>query len=271
MLNSGPPELPRLIAASVWMKSSYGPWRISRPRAETMPAVTVPPRPNGLPIATTQSPTRAVSESPNCTAGSGLSDLTCNRATSPVSSRPSTLAFSEVLSCRVTVISSAPSITWLLVTTRPDASMMKPDPRLCMRRSGGVGWLSPRPPGLLRLRKSLKNCSNGEPGGNSGISGPWPGFPARAWAAAWVDEMFTTAGSSLAARSAKLSGAPLANAGSLGTIASGAATAKARASVAARAEGQRIRRMIESSLEVLRDMVRSAAAGNYSPVAVGAD
>ena len=31
---------------------------MSRPRAETMPAVTVPPRPNGLPTATTQSPTR---------------------------------------------------------------------------------------------------------------------------------------------------------------------------------------------------------------------
>ena len=111
MLNSGPPELPRLIAASVWMKSSYGPWRISRPRAETMPAVTVPPRPNGLPIASTQSPTLSVSESPNCTACSGLSGFTCNRAMSPVSSRPSTLAFSEVLSCSVTVISSAPSIT----------------------------------------------------------------------------------------------------------------------------------------------------------------
>ena len=31
---------------------------MSRLRAETMPAVTVPPRPNGLPIAITQSPTR---------------------------------------------------------------------------------------------------------------------------------------------------------------------------------------------------------------------
>jgi ABC-type branched-subunit amino acid transport system substrate-binding protein len=30
----------------------------SRPFAETMPAVTVPPRPNSLPTATTQSPTR---------------------------------------------------------------------------------------------------------------------------------------------------------------------------------------------------------------------
>src|SRR6266705_3524268 len=31
---------------------------MSRPRAETMPAVTVPPRPNGLPTASTQSPMR---------------------------------------------------------------------------------------------------------------------------------------------------------------------------------------------------------------------
>ncbi len=31
---------------------------MSRPRAETMPAVTVPPRPNGLPTASAQSPTR---------------------------------------------------------------------------------------------------------------------------------------------------------------------------------------------------------------------
>src|SRR5262249_31201768 len=31
---------------------------MSRPRAETIPAVTVPPRPNGLPTASTQSPMR---------------------------------------------------------------------------------------------------------------------------------------------------------------------------------------------------------------------
>jgi hypothetical protein len=31
---------------------------MSRPRADTIPAVTVPQRPNGLPTATTQSPTR---------------------------------------------------------------------------------------------------------------------------------------------------------------------------------------------------------------------
>src|SRR5882672_9911833 len=41
---------------------------MSRARAETMPAVTVPPRPKGLPIASTQSPTFMTSLSPNETA-----------------------------------------------------------------------------------------------------------------------------------------------------------------------------------------------------------
>jgi hypothetical protein len=57
MLKLGPPELPGLIGASSWKKSSNGPAPMSRPRAETMPAVTEPPRPNGLPAASTQSPT----------------------------------------------------------------------------------------------------------------------------------------------------------------------------------------------------------------------
>ena len=35
--------------------------------AEIIPEVTVPPKPNGLPIAITQSPTLALSESPNLT------------------------------------------------------------------------------------------------------------------------------------------------------------------------------------------------------------
>ena len=48
---------------------------MSRLRAETMPAVTVPPRLNGLPIAITHSPSRSLSESPNFTAISGLSGL----------------------------------------------------------------------------------------------------------------------------------------------------------------------------------------------------
>ena len=45
---------------------------MSRLRAEMMPTVTVPPRPNGLPIAITQSPMRILLELPNFTAVSFL-------------------------------------------------------------------------------------------------------------------------------------------------------------------------------------------------------
>ena len=37
----GPPLFPGFMEASVWMKSSYGPWPMTRPFALTMPAVTV--------------------------------------------------------------------------------------------------------------------------------------------------------------------------------------------------------------------------------------
>ena len=55
---------------------------MSRLRAETMPAVTEPPRLNGLPMAMTHSPSRSFSESPNFTALSGLSGLTLSSAKS---------------------------------------------------------------------------------------------------------------------------------------------------------------------------------------------
>ena len=58
--SSGPPELPGLIGASVWMTSSIekplGAW-IERPMPETMPSVAVRSRPNGLPMAIAVSPT----------------------------------------------------------------------------------------------------------------------------------------------------------------------------------------------------------------------
>ena len=60
---------------------------MSRLRAETMPAVTVPPRLNGLPIAITHSPSRSLSELPNFTDLSGLSVLTCSSARSVLVSR----------------------------------------------------------------------------------------------------------------------------------------------------------------------------------------
>ncbi len=59
-LSSGPPELPWLMAASVWMTwSIVNPFGASivRCTALTIPAVAVRVRLNGLPIATTASPT----------------------------------------------------------------------------------------------------------------------------------------------------------------------------------------------------------------------
>ena len=66
--SSGPPELPGLIAASVWITLRIGKpsgawiWRAS---AETMPVVTVRVKPKGLPMAITGSPTSACEESPS--------------------------------------------------------------------------------------------------------------------------------------------------------------------------------------------------------------
>ena len=79
---------------------SNGPAPRSRPRAETMPAVTEPPRPNGLPAASTQSPTSTWRESPNATAGSGPVACTLISATSVSSSEPMTSAGSRVPSVR---------------------------------------------------------------------------------------------------------------------------------------------------------------------------
>ena len=71
---SGPPELPGLIAASVWITLSIekplGAW-IWRCSAETMPVVTVRSSPNGLPIATTGSPTCDAWRSHPAAAGGG--------------------------------------------------------------------------------------------------------------------------------------------------------------------------------------------------------
>ena len=94
--SSGPPELPWLIAASVWIESSiaksFGEV-ICRWSALTMPLVTVSSRPNGLPIATTPSPTASFPELPSA---SGVSTdggaSTSSTARSVEASVPTTLA-----------------------------------------------------------------------------------------------------------------------------------------------------------------------------------
>src|ERR687897_507989 len=65
---SGPPELPGLIAASVWMTFSMrrplSPL-MERPSALTTPAVTLRWKPKGLPMATTSWPTTRFPASPS--------------------------------------------------------------------------------------------------------------------------------------------------------------------------------------------------------------
>jgi hypothetical protein len=61
---------------------------MSRARAETMPAVTVELRPNGLPIATIQSPTLTWSLSAQPTNGNGSSPVILSNARSVLVSRP---------------------------------------------------------------------------------------------------------------------------------------------------------------------------------------
>ena len=162
-----------------------------------MPAVTVPPRPNGLPIASTQSPTFAFVESPQLTAGNGVFGSTLRRARSVTVSRPMTSACNVVSSANVTVICSALAITWLLVTTIPDGSMMKPEPSDEARGAGGFG-----PPGApFSPKKSRKNSSSGDPGGTCASGVAFAG----AAVVAWVVEMLTTTPPSRAASCEKTS------------------------------------------------------------------
>ena len=79
--------------------------------AEIIPAVTVPPRPKGFPIASTQSPTLALLESAS---GTGLNfslDCICKTAMSLTGSVPINFALYSFLFVNLTIIPSDPWIT----------------------------------------------------------------------------------------------------------------------------------------------------------------
>ena len=85
---------------------------MSRLVAEMMPTVTLPPRPKGLPMAITQSPTRMAEELPKDTALSGSLGSTLSNARSVFGSWPRILVtFSFEPSMKLMMISSAPSMT----------------------------------------------------------------------------------------------------------------------------------------------------------------
>ena len=89
----------------------------------------MPPKPNGLPIAITQSPTLSLLESPNLTADNFVFlGFILSRATSVFGSLPTTVASKEVSSYNITIIFSALSITWLFVIIYPLLSIINPEP-----------------------------------------------------------------------------------------------------------------------------------------------
>src|SRR5206468_10651636 len=130
--SSGPPELPWLIAASVWIESLivklFGAciWRWT---ALTIPPVSVSSRPNGLPIATTASPTLTLLESPSvsgCRTDCGASTLITARSVDW--SLPTTEALYVLPFQNRTETESALSTTCSFVTMCPSESITKPEP-----------------------------------------------------------------------------------------------------------------------------------------------
>jgi hypothetical protein len=119
---NGPPELPGLIAASVWIASIKlsafnEPVVTGRFRAETIPLVTVPDKPRGEPKAITGSPIERVDEFPIAISGR-FPFLIEIIARSYSEFRPTIVAgntsplFNSTSICPET---AAASITWLFV------------------------------------------------------------------------------------------------------------------------------------------------------------
>ena len=114
-LTNAPPELPRLMAASVWMKLSMELAPIERAFALTIPAVTVEVRLKGLPTAKTHSPNFKSSELPIGNVGKSFPSILI-KAKSVCSSVPIMRPLNSRLSFSFTNNSSASLTTWLLVT-----------------------------------------------------------------------------------------------------------------------------------------------------------
>ena len=157
------------MEASVCRKSSKRP--LSKPErflAESTPSVTVWSRPKGLPMAITHSPTSTLSESPKRAGCILPAPSTWTTARSLFGSEPTSLPETVRPSRNVTFTSSAPSTTWLLVSTCPCPSKSTPEPRPRWRgdgrpsspkkRSKGVpsNGFSSRPPRLLTLMRTTE-------------------------------------------------------------------------------------------------------------------
>ena len=101
--------------------------RSVRPSAETIPAVTVVCRPNGLPSAITSWPGRIAAESANVI-GRRSGALIRMTARSLSGSSPMSEARYRRPSTSATSISRAPATTWQLVKMKPSGVAMNPEP-----------------------------------------------------------------------------------------------------------------------------------------------
>ena len=122
MLTSGPPELPELMAASVWITVVATELSLAltvRLVAEMIPLVTVLAysEPIGDPIAITSWPAAMSLELPKVATVVTLAALIFKTARSVVSSVPTIWASTVLPLLKITWISLEPETTWLLVTT----------------------------------------------------------------------------------------------------------------------------------------------------------
>ena len=130
MSSSGPPELPGLRAASVWMVPVIAKplgESIWRRRPETMPVDREPWRPKGLPMATTGSPTRGSPEANSSGVTSPAGPSSCSTATSTERSTPRRCAGTRRPPTDTSTVRASPT-TWALVTMWPAVSTRNPDP-----------------------------------------------------------------------------------------------------------------------------------------------
>ena len=132
-LSSGPPLLPGLMAASVWMKLTFllgmPTSAAERERLETMPSVTVESSPTALPMAITQSPTCRSSDRPSGAVGRTLPDgLILMTARSRKSSEPFTVPSNVRPSVSVIVTLLALFTTCAFVMITPSSERITPLP-----------------------------------------------------------------------------------------------------------------------------------------------
>ena len=145
-------------------------------------------------MAKTHVPTRRALESPMGRDLRSFDPSIFIRARSVLGSRPTTSASKAFPFASFTFISSAFSITWLLVTIYPSRAMIKPDPRLCCLKSPsepplGKG-LKKSSKGFLWPKGLPKKCRN---------TGPPPSI-------LFTVRILTTPGRAFSARSLKFSG-----------------------------------------------------------------